>query len=252
MTVTVFTCRGIGEPLHGGQMLDHVTKHFPDDWRIVPVPWEAQYGPVGQAGVAGSSFDRSLTLGQHLLREMIDDAGPDPIVIIGYSGGAALAGHVADQLGPSQAEKVAAVGLLSDPFQPRGVSPHGFGIAGHRPVDWPVQRPGTVWSWSDADPICVTPELSPLRTIADQTAAMALGDPSAWGTDLINRLRRGRWQPSAIDWHDPLGTLRRYGDAIDAARRYLINHTADYPGTRTQELADRIIWRVNSWYRGRP
>lgn len=247
MTVTVLTCRGIGEPLHGGQMLDHVTQHFPDDWQVIKVPWEAQYGPVGQAGVVGASFDRSLSLGQHFLREMITDAGPDPIALLGYSGGAALAGHVTAELDSALAEKVAAVGLMADPFQPRGISERGFGMAGHRPID----HPGAMWSYSDADPICVTPELSPLRTIADQTAAMALGDPAAWGTDLINRLRRGRWQPSAIDWRDPLGTLRRYGEAIDAARRYLINHTADYPGPRTQELADRIIWRVNSWYRGR-
>lgn len=248
MTVTVFTCRGIGEPLHGGQMLDHVTQHFPDDWQVIKVPWEAQYGPVGTAGPGGSSFDRSLTLGQHLLREMITDAGPDPIVLLGYSGGAALAGHVAAELEPDLAEKVAAVGLMADPFQPRGVSEHGFGIAGSRNPF----HPGTVWSWSDADPICVTPELSPLRTIADQTAAMALGDPAAWGQDLVDRLRRGRWQPSAIDWRDPLGTLRRYGDAIDAARRYLINHTADYPGARAQNLAADVMRRVDAWYRDRP
>lgn len=247
MTVSVFTCRGIGEPLHGGQMLDHVTRYFPDDWQVIKVPWEAQYGPVGQAGVVGSSFDRSLTLGQHLLVEMIDDAGPDPIVLLGYSGGAALAGHVAAELGRDLSEKVAAVGLLSDPFQPRGVSEHGFGIAGHRPLD----HPGIVWSYSDADPICVTPELSPLRTIADQTAAMALGDPAAWGTDLIDRLKRGRWQPSAWQWDDVLGSIRRYGEAIDAAGRYLTRHTADYPGARAQKLADDVMHRVDAWYRGR-
>ncbi|MCQ4119863.1 hypothetical protein [Rhodococcus tibetensis] len=106
-----------------------------------------------------------------------------------------------------------------------------------------------VWHMSDpADVITNCPANSPLRTIADQSAAFALGDLSAWGWDLIDRLRQNRWQATITDWRNTREVWRTYAQAIDSARGYLTgDHTSydtrRYPAsarTYCEWLADRI------------
>ncbi|MDF3309786.1 hypothetical protein P3H15_32730 [Rhodococcus sp. T2V] len=242
--ITVLRCRGIGEPMGDESMLANVTKHLdPARFRVREVPWSAQYGPV--PAPLGSAFDTSLREGRKILLDMIA-ADPYPVILKGYSGGAALVGNVAAEIarGEHPSLDVRGVGLISDPLSPRVVNREGWGIAGSR---W-IGGSFPVWHMSDpADVIACCPVDSPLRTIADQTAAMSLADPRAWGADLIGRLRAGRWQATIRDWRNIPAVLRTYGQAINDAEGYLTGDHTSYAHriyrdgrTYTQWLADRI------------
>ena len=223
--VTALTVRGIGEPHRRQNNTATRAAHLMGTVsRVDDVPWAATYGPFG--GPQDSpSFQVAVDEAIRMVDECVADAD-GPVVVIGFSGGATVAGHYVRRVHDGRLDRrgLVAAGLIADPHMPKyvqGRDPHGdpaWGVAGSRDTGDTVP---VRWAWSAGDPIPCTPRLDPLRTIADQTAAMALGDPSAWTNDLLDRLRRGRWQPSAIDWRDPLGTLRRYKRAIEAAARYL-------------------------------
>ncbi|RYE43674.1 MAG: hypothetical protein EOP24_27500 [Hyphomicrobiales bacterium] len=246
--ITVLRCRGIGEPMGDDGMLANVTKHL-DPMRFVvrEVPWAAQYGPVPTP--LGSAFDTSLRTGRAMLLDYID-RDPNPVVLLGYSGGSALAGNVAAEIGKGQHPHldIRGVGLISDPLQPSWHSTKrgAWGIAGDRPI--PGRFP--VWYVMDtADVICWCPSDSPLRTLADQSAAFSLVDPRAWGADLLGRLTSGRWQAVKVDWLNIPATLAQYGQAKHDAKGYLFrgDHTSyavrrfpNSPLTYCEWLADRI------------
>ncbi|GAA4809466.1 hypothetical protein [Tomitella cavernea] len=219
MTIDVLTLRGIGEAIGQDAPLqtDHViTELDPTRFRHVPVRWDVTYGPIGVG--ADRAFDRSLALGVHQVLGAID-ATENPAVLVAYSGGAALAGHAAAEIGRGLHPHldVRAVVLIADPFQPAHVCGDVWGVAGSRDVHG---IPAT-WVWDRRDPIPCTPKLSPLRTIADQSAAMSLADPAAWGRDLVDRVKAGRWQPSAFNPFDLFATFRRYQHAAALATNYL-------------------------------
>ncbi|RYF57962.1 MAG: PE-PPE domain-containing protein, partial [Comamonadaceae bacterium] len=177
--LSVLVCRGIGEPLPS-PMLANVTRLL-DRKRFVvkEIPWRAQYGPVPAA--LGSSYDKSLDTGRTMLLKAIA-ADPNPVILLGYSGGAALAGNVAAEIaqGKHPELEVRGAALLSDPLSPRVINRDGWGIAGSR---W-IGGGFPVWHMSDpADVIARCPANSPLRTLADQSAAFSLADPVAWGAD---------------------------------------------------------------------
>lgn len=248
--ITVFRCRGIGEPLGEGSMLANVTKHLdPKRFRVVEVPWSAQYGPV--PAPLGSSFDSSLRSGRTMLLDYIR-RDPNPVVITGYSGGGALAGNVAAEIARGEHPEldVRGVGLISDPLRsddPWDLSTTGWGIAGIRPI---AQVWFPVWHCADpSDVITSCPEDSPLRTLADQSSAFALVDPRSWGWDLVNRLQTRRWQATIRDWSNAPEVWRAHTQAIHDADGYLrlgdhtSYHLRRYPGssrTYTEWLADRI------------
>ncbi|QDQ97959.1 PE-PPE domain-containing protein [Tomitella fengzijianii] len=234
---TVIRCRGIGEPSTGRTMLHNVTDQLPrDHYKPIELPWSAEYGPVPDP--AGQSFDDALADGRRMLLSAIRGAD-NPVILLGYSGGAMLAGNVADEIGrgehPDIIAKLNAVGLVADPAQPIGQADNGsFGVTGSRDINLILTR----WVWDERDPIPCTPTRSPLRTLADQSAAMSIADPYAWGADLIDRLLRAKWQPSAWDWLDLIGTARRYNHAIDQARYYLNGgHVRAYQGAPFNGLA---------------
>lgn len=242
--ITVLACRGIAEPLDDNMLTNTTRLLDPRRFVIKEVPWEASYGPNPDPG--GSSFDKAISEGRTLLLQMIAD-DPNPVVLLGYSGGAALAGKVADEVGRGlhpQLE-VRGVGLISDPLRPESAGLPGWGIAGQRTI------PGMpVWQIADPlDAICCCPRNSPLRTFADQSAAFSLGDPGAWVADLIDRLRTGRWQAVFLNWWKPWTVWQEYARAIDDVKGYLFrgDHTSYWtriaPGTtRTycELLADRV------------
>ncbi|QDQ93727.1 hypothetical protein FND50_25190 [Rhodococcus sp. WB9] len=248
--ITVLRCRGIGEPMGEASMLANVTKHLDlARFRVVEVPWSAQYGPV--PAPLGSSFDTALRSGRTMLLDHIR-RDPNPVVITGYSGGGALAGNVAAEIAHGEHPEldVRGVGLISDPLMPWPYSPAGpttWGIAGEREID---ERAFPVWHLADpADVITCCPADSPLRTFADQSAAFALADLRSWGYDLVDRVRTRRWQATIRDWHNAPEVWRAYTQALHDADGYLrlghhtSYHLRRYPGstrTYTEWLADRI------------
>ncbi|OZC55073.1 hypothetical protein CH289_07715 [Rhodococcus sp. RS1C4] len=210
---TIIRNRGIGEN-QTRNMCSVTTDQTRTRWRIVENHYPAEYGIVPT--LLGRSFDNSLTTGIRYANQRIDEA-QDPVILIGFSAGAAVAGHTAAQLTPAQRRKVAAVILISDPFQPDGFTSAGHGIAGSRRINGVTAR----WIFDELDPICCTPKNSPLRTLADQTSSMSLADPHAWGTNLLTRLRLHQWQPVAPQGSD-------YAEARAAIDRYRTGYHTSY------------------------
>jgi len=188
------------------------------------LPWEASYGFVPTT--YGSSFSKSTKRGEDMLIEMIDK-DPNPVVLRGYSGGAVVAGNVAARIGRGELPHldIRGVALVADPLNPQLPGSNRWGIAGSRDVrgNFPV------WRANDPkDVICLCPANSPLRTLADQSAAMSLADPVAWGQDLINRLVTNRWQKVALNFWRPNTVVQQYAEAIEGVRGYLTGDHTSY------------------------
>lgn len=203
----LITARGIGEGMRDN-MLGQLVRALPQ-WDHVELPWSASYGPFNpERNPFGEAFSDALGSGAAKLRAELDKG---PAVLVGYSGGAALVGNVAAELHPN----IRAVGLVADPFQP-GVE--RFGIGGARYI---TQKVPIRWIGNPKDAICNCDVDSPLRTLADQSAAMSLGDPVAWGRDVLDRLSRDRWQRVRLEWWNLPGVLRQYAQAVDDVHGYL-------------------------------
>ncbi|QKY78495.1 lysin B [Gordonia Phage Zitch] len=174
MGIYVLTFRGIGEKLDGN-LLDQYVDALPPWWQRIEVPWLAQYGN-------GASYAQSLAQGMQLGRNMTGEIlarDPDArIVLAGYSGGAALAGDLANEFVHGA---LAATVLVADPLDVGDANE--FGIAGRRPVRGRHLR---VAARGDAIPRC--PRLSPLRPLALLSPHMALGDRAAWARDVRRKL----------------------------------------------------------------
>src|SRR5699024_951398 len=123
--LTGLTLRGIGEPLDDpGTVSNRAAAllrivHHGADVEIIAVPWEATYGPVGGAPDGGAYVD-TVEAGVLLTHHMIA-AADRPVVLIGFSAGATVAGHLARRIADGEFDRgnLAAVGLIADPHQPR-------------------------------------------------------------------------------------------------------------------------------------
>lgn len=207
----VIRVRGIGEPLQGN-LLSHVTALVPGA-EVVELPYEATYGPAPSP--FGRSFKASVAWGETLLRRELDKG---PAFVLGFSGGAVVAGNVAAAGHPN----LLGVVLVADPcMPPRGGVLSRFGIAGARWIPEGVPR---LWVWRTDDPIPWCPSDSPLRTFSDQSSAFALGDARGWTTDLLDRLNRQRWQKIAIRFWEPNVVWQQYTRAITDVGNYFRNH----------------------------
>lgn len=222
--------RGIGEELRTvssdpvpRNMCGNLYKYLdPAEFVLIDVPWSATYGPAGSKLLNGDSYDVALRQAYGIGMDTILQLPPEtPFFVVGYSGGAAAAGSLVSSFLRDN-DMLAGVGLVADPLSPGDFPEPGMphGISGKRKV---MVREG-VPVWDLADPNDVIPRCdfpSPLRTFADQSAAFSLADPAAWHADLLDRLKKGRWQPSAWDWLDPIGSFKRYARAVEQATGYL-------------------------------
>lgn len=224
----VILCRGIGEQ-YGRGTLWNLTKYLPvEDYDIIDLKWKAEYGPIPRWN--GDPFEKSLHEGESLLLSLCTGEHRDKrIVVVGYSGGAELAGNVLRTLAAGDQSRHGVVGgaLLSDPSQPRGLPETGgrYGIRGSRDIgsDIPVQ-----WFYEikDVIAVCTPSPDSLLRVFADASSEFSLGGPRAWqGT--IQRLLTKKLQAYVLPWWNLQKFLKQFNVAKYEAEGYLFrgDHT---------------------------
>lgn len=210
--ITVIKNRGIAES-RTQNLCSLVTQALPSDrFRSIESNWLAQYGPVPNLG--GLAYKTAVKRG---VQETIDlvSLAPGPVILLGYSGGAHVAGDAASAIGAglcgsSMRDKLRGVGLFADPCNPQSVySTHvplrpQWGIAGARHILGPIP----VWRANDpADVIPFCDDNSPLRTFSDQTEGFSLVDPAGWVLGLQAKLVAQEFQKVFVDWRN-LGAVR--------------------------------------------
>lgn len=252
MTTTVITVRGTGE-LRGAaaNMLTRVTGKLDlDRFETGPrldLDYPAQIGPFGAAGLLGPSEETSRTAGVAALAAAVR-ATPNRAGVIGYSLGSCVvtAFLEAKARGEYADCEIAWAALVANPWRAQGWSidrdRYGFGINGAR-GRWPTDIP--IWEVANpADVITSCPPDSPLRSLADGITAFTAVAGCEWGSDLIDRMLRRRWQPrGGVDLLHPVQTWRRYARAADDLNGYLFgqHHFQAYiDGGYLDRLAARI------------
>lgn len=223
--IDVLWLRGTGH----GAVPDGVSEEFakfldPDRFRFRAVEYPADYGQV-------LSYAESVQIGVSNLDNAAMQS-PNPVVIGGYSQGAAAAGDLAAAVaaGAHPYLDVRGVALIADPLRPAGAgmpglpAAAGYGISGQRLIGMP-----TLWAANDGDPITALPAGNPLRTVADVSEFLAATcDPSRAADLFVTTLRAvtdGRMQR----WWD-VSNWRTWGGALAYLRGYLFDgrHTDDY------------------------
>ena len=261
----IITCDGIGtagvSPDDSRSILGHVSARLSQktgQHRIIPVNW-----PASMAGIGGP---QSWTVAAHmgvLELDKITREHPDqPLILLAYSGGNRVVHDWLDTR-PEMLDRVAAVGLMSDPYRPRDRQQHGlprtrgWGICGERHGPIPAR---SFWVTNPGDVISDALPDSLLRTVADLSDQI----PGGLLADLAGHHHRGDWQ---LLWQlgilrtNPLGWLGTLGSRLDQARRdidgYLSgDHTTGYtkafstPDGKTtslaHRLADSIAWSIRN------
>ncbi|MDZ4232807.1 MAG: hypothetical protein U1C73_03395 [Dietzia sp.] len=225
---------------------------------IVRADW-----PASMAGVGGPmSWANAAHLGVMSIDHLLRTNPSEQAVLVGYSGGCRVVHDWVDTRHQDR-HRIAAVGLLSDPYRPasrwqhRVADPDGWGICGQRVGHLPHD---TLWSSHPDDVISSCPPDSPLRTLADLSDRI----PGGFLDDFIGHMRLGDWQLATYMgmWRrDPIGYLNNLVPRMRAARRgvdgYLRgSHTKAY--TRpfdshdgdmrplTDRLADSLSWKVRN------
>lgn len=200
--IVVILCRGIGEP-YARNLLTHTVRNLdPKLFMVVELVWSAEFGPVPRWN--GSAFGVNVAQAERALAELI--ALYPGAIVLGFSGGAQVAGNVAALIAKGVFDKlwIRAVGLIADPSrhtsQIIGVNRGGQGILGGRLIPkgkfhiWQFSAPG--------DPISELPFGNGLAVLAQGIEFFSLADPHAWMEDLKRKALAGRlkfWDRS-IDW----------------------------------------------------
>lgn len=182
-------------------MLAEVTKHL-DDTMFDPIwiPWISEYGPAPKWD--GISYDKSVSIGENQVRKAMDVYGDSSYILLGYSGGAHIAGNVADNN-----PRVLGVGLIADPMRQRSLyTRDAYGILGERVIHGTYQFPiANPW-----DIITACPTGSPLRTLGDVTKDFSISEVPAWGRDLHDMVWQEWWKEPFLDWASVVTGLAGY------------------------------------------
>lgn len=181
-------------------------------------------------------------LGGHL-------AADGPVVLLGYSQGAAIVGNVANELKEwAHVTDVRGVGLIADPYrsrdqyQPHPYIPEGFGICGERFID--ADFP--VWSVvAQGDPIAGLPAGNPLRTLADWTNYLCIKNPIAWVRDVYADVKEKRMQTwwNVAEWMKLASALNFAAGYLAEGRHtcYPVEHMPGRQITYTDALAEVVL-----------
>lgn len=215
---TVLVVGGTGESFDGDTrthvsgMLAAVTDRLDDRFDARWVGYPSSYGPA--PSFDGVSYVDSLNVGVRHLAAAIRDA-ERPVMLIGYSQGAAVIRTLlAHPSALRLVERVAAVGFVADPNQPRGVIDGcaGWGVAGEG-ADLPENLPA-YWVGAPSDVICNASDDSLIRDIADLTDGLSFKEVRHWVTGATARVMSRRMQNadatefSPRQWRRDLGRLR--------------------------------------------
>lgn len=253
---------GIGTGVEGFQdgqsilrlVVDRLLFHKPS-YKATRLKWPASMVTIG----GRHSWAEASVIGVEGINDIIDQDPEREYILLGYSGGCRVIHDWLDQ-NPQRLSKIAAVGLMSDPFRPKlkqqhGMSPtDGWGICGQR--SGPIAD-RTFWVSTPGDAITDAAPDSILRTAADVSDVM----PGQFLADLRHHLHRGdlqlAWQIGVFR-RNPLGWFMALGPRLHQARRdiegYLRGgrHTTAYATSYDKgpapahRLANTINWYLSN------
>ena len=239
----VLVVGGTGESFPGDSrtavtgMLANITNNLdPERFESRWVPYDAAYGPVtNPVGVAyAESVEKGLSA---LLARLEDD--PRPVVLMGYSQGAAVVSTLLDFLanpnivGQLKNRIIGAV-LLANPNRPQGsdtLGPipdtSGYGITYDPAYPTPARVVPTIEVAHPQDAICSADPDSMLRSIARVTEFMSFTNLDKWGRDVLADAQAIDWMSKVTSFSDVAYQANRFHRAIGEALGYLTGrHTA--------------------------
>lgn len=217
------------------------------------VEWPASMATVG----GRHSWKDSSRIGVGSINRHLANNPGKKIILLGYSGGCRVIHEWLDQ-NPNQLYRIAAVGLMSDPYRPKDRKQAelpetvGWGIMGQDPGPIPAR---TFWTTAPADVISDALSDALLRTPADASGVM----PGQFLGELQRSLKAGdlqlAWQLGVFKTN-PLRWIMTLGHRLDQARvdiqGYLTgNHTTAYTvhyaggSSLAHRLANSINWHIN-------
>lgn len=224
----VLTVGGTGESYDGDRrtqvtgMLSAVTDRLDDRFDCRWVGYPASYGPAPHHD--GISYVQSVAAGIAALSAAIRDADR-PVMLIGYSQGAAVIRTLlAHPAAFGLLHKIAAVGFVADPNQPRGVVDGcaGWGVAGEG-ADLPEDLPA-YWVGASTDMICNASDDSLIRDIADLTDSLSTTQLRRSATHALAKVMSRRMQNADATRFAPAQwrrDLHRVRTAVREVRGYL-------------------------------
>lgn len=214
-------------------------------WTYSRVIW-----PASMATVGGShSWVDASKIGVDHVEALIQDRPDERFVLLGYSGGNRVIHEWLDRAYNFKLDRIAAVGLMSDPWRPEGRKQYelpytyGWGICGQNLGPIPDR---TFWTTVPGDVISDAGYDSILRTPADASDVM----PGQFLSDLAGHLKSGNlqlaWQIGVFQKH-PLKWVMNLWPRLDRARIDIEGyfggrHTSDYinPYAGGRSLAHRL------------
>lgn len=200
------------------------------------VPWMSEYGPVPKWN--GVSYNDAISIGATAVESAMDKYGDSEYILLGYSGGAHIAGNVANNN-----NRVIGCGLIADPMRQVLRWPLGYGVLGQRPVKgcylWQIANPNDI--------ICSCDANSPIRSFADLTRGFSVNDVESWGKSLLSQVYQAWWENPFVDWASVASGLAGYLSPYPWGIHTGYDHMV-MPGTSlmyTEWLADQL----NTWDR---
>lgn len=179
------------------------------------VQWPASMAMVG----GNKSWAESSRIGVADVTSIVNDNPEEKFILLGYSGGNRVIHEWLEQ-NPNKLNKIAAVGLMSDPYRPRDKKQSelsdtsGWGICGEKLGPIPDR---TFWTVAQADVISDALADSILRTPADASSVM----PGQFLGELRNHMKTGdlqlAWQIGVFK-QNPLGWVANLGIRLYQAR----------------------------------